>query len=133
MSIKHGHMCSKSFLTRSHLWFFNYKQKIFTRKIKKQTHKYIFIHLSFACIWQNSWINGSPSCQLQDVSMHVLTYTQRHTCIHPHVQLNPRTAQNSNICNCGYHCLVSKIRVQIFLRLTRFLCEKLNREGGNAQ
>lgn len=27
MSINHGHVCSKSFLTRSHLWLFNYKQK----------------------------------------------------------------------------------------------------------
>lgn len=44
MSINHGHMCSKSFLTCSHLWVFNYKQKIFTRKIKKQAHKYIFMH-----------------------------------------------------------------------------------------
>lgn len=27
MSINHGHVCAKSFLTRSHLWLFNYKQE----------------------------------------------------------------------------------------------------------
>lgn len=36
MSINHGHVCSKSFLTRSHLWLFNYKQKISTSK-RQQT------------------------------------------------------------------------------------------------
>lgn len=69
MSINHAHMCSKSFLTCSHLWFFNYKQKIFTRKMKKQAHKYIFIRLSCACIRQNIWVNASPGCRLQDASM----------------------------------------------------------------
>lgn len=77
MSINHGHMCSKSFLTRSHLWVFNYKQKIFTRKIKKQAHKYIFIHLSFVCIRKNVWRNGLPRCQLQNVSMRAFLNTQR--------------------------------------------------------
>lgn len=36
MSINHGHVCSKSFLTRSHLWLFNYKQKISTSKRRRQ-------------------------------------------------------------------------------------------------
>lgn len=37
MSINHGHVCSKSFLTRSHLWLFNYKQKKSTSKRRQQT------------------------------------------------------------------------------------------------
>lgn len=32
MSINHGHVCSKSFLTRSHLWLFNCKQKMSQQK-----------------------------------------------------------------------------------------------------
>lgn len=36
MSINHGHVCSKSFLTRSHLWLFNYKQKKSTSKRRQQ-------------------------------------------------------------------------------------------------
>lgn len=83
MSINHGHMCSKSFLTRSHLWFFNYKQKIFTRKIKRQAHKYISIHLPFVCIQQNGWINDPANCQLQEMSMRAFRNTQR--CIDAHM------------------------------------------------
>lgn len=42
MSINHGHVCSKSFLTRSHLWLFNYKQKKIYQWKKTADWEWIF-------------------------------------------------------------------------------------------
>lgn len=104
MSINHGHMCSKSFLTCSHLWFFNYKQKIFTRKLKKRAHKYIMIRLSFACIRQNFWIDDSPGHRLQDVSVRVFTNTG--TNVRSCVRWNLCTVQDSRLSNWECRCLI---------------------------
>lgn len=75
---------------------FNYKQKIFARKIKKQAHKYIFVRLRFARIRRGIWIQGSPGCQLQNESMREFRNTQRgtytHMYIHAHASYWARTS-----------------------------------------
>lgn len=60
MSINHGHVCSKSFLTRSHLWLFNYKQKISTSKRRQQTGSGSLCVLS---VFSNRLTAPTPSTQ----------------------------------------------------------------------
>lgn len=82
MSINHGHVCSKSFLTRSHLWLFNYKQKKIYQQKKTADWKWIFM-----CVfWVYSpagWRHPHPPPDL----------TRNTLCMHLHVHRKPLAQQ----------------------------------------